>query len=353
MAPETSPGRLGPLLAAVPPVWGLLALALRSGGLGGGEALVLALPLAAVLGGFGFPARSLADSQPLGRTALWRLILVHALAAAMASAVWVATARGLAAAAAPAFPGVEARLEAAVPLLTSIGGLGFLLAAALQHAQAAARRSHEAERRELDQRVLSREAELKALRAQLQPHFLFNALNSISALTTAHPAGARDMCVRLAEFLRLSLRHGQRDAIPLGEELGLVERYLAIEQVRFGDRLRVAWEVDENARAVPVPPLLLQPLVENAVGHGIAGLVEGGVVRVAAGRAGDRLWLEVENPVDVDAPPRRRGEGVGLENVRRRLAAASGGRGRLEAGGAAGSFRVRLELPAEPEAAPR
>ncbi|MCM2258390.1 MAG: histidine kinase [Vicinamibacteria bacterium] len=345
MDSDSATGRLGPLLAAGVPVAALLALALGVGGLGWSEAAALALPLTGVLGFFGYSARYLAQSQPLRGTAWLKLAATHGVSAAMASAIWVAGARGIAAALEPAFAGLSTRLEPAVPLLAAVGGLAFLLAAALQHAQAATLLSHEAERRELDLRVMSREAELKALRAQLQPHFLFNALNSISALTTVDPAGARDMCLRLADFLRLSLRHGQRETIPLGEELALVERFLAIEQVRFGDRLRVDWQVDATAREVPVPPLLLQPLVENAVGHGIAGLVEGGAVRIEARREGGRLHLAVENPVDVDAPARRRGEGVGLENVRRRLAAAYAGAARIEVEPVPGRFRVALSLP--------
>src|SRR5262249_40432912 len=140
--------------------------------------------------------------------------------------------------------------------------------------------ARQAERRQLQLEVLSRDAELRALRAQLDPHFLYNSLNSISALTAVDPAGARRMCVLLADFLRGTLAMSTRDRIPLEDELALTDRFLNIEQVRFGARLQVERQVDDAAARCRVPPLFLQPLVENAVTHGIAGLIDGGVIRL-------------------------------------------------------------------------
>ena len=125
--------------------------------------------------------------------------------------------------------------------------------------------------------MLAREAELRSLRTQIDPHFLFNTLHSISALTTADPPSARRMCVLLGDFLRDSLALGALDRITNDRELQLATRFLEIERVRFGDRLRI----DANSSANGtwrVPPLLLQPLVENAVTHGVAHLIEGGVI---------------------------------------------------------------------------
>jgi LytS/YehU family sensor histidine kinase len=203
----------------------------------------------------------------------------------------------------------------------------------------------QAETRALELRVLSKEAELKSLRAQLQPHFLFNSLNSISALTASDPEGARRMCVLLGDFLRQGLKLGARDTIALREEIELLEKFLAVEKIRFGARLSTELRADPDALACGVPPLLLQPLVENAIGHGIATLVEGGAVRVEARVRGGRLWIVVENPRDPDAQ-RRTGEGVGLENVKRRLLALHGREARVDAIDGGGSFRVELELPA-------
>jgi LytS/YehU family sensor histidine kinase len=201
------------------------------------------------------------------------------------------------------------------------------------------------EGREKELRELAVSAQLAALRAQVNPHFLFNSLNSINALIAARPEEARRLCVRLADFLRRSLTVGSRETIPLAEELELAEQLLAIEKVRFGDRLCHEVRADDAARACPVPPLLLQPLVENAVTHGIAQLLEGGRISIAAERRQDELLLVVENPRDPDSPGRK-GAGIGLSNVKRRLMALHSDAASLRVVPQADSFRVELRLPA-------
>jgi two-component system sensor histidine kinase AlgZ len=218
----------------------------------------------------------------------------------------------------------------------SIAAHYFLLA--LENARAA-------ERRLLEVQVTAREAELRALRAQLNPHFLFNSLNSISALVGPDPEAARRMCGLLGDFLRTSLALGARERVALAEELALAERYLSIEQVRFGERLAFERRVARDAERCQVPPLLIQPLIENAVKHGVADRVEGGVVTIEACRRGATLEVAVENPCDPEAPPRR-GQGLGLENVRQRLAALDPRGTRVEVVREKERFRVVLTLPA-------
>jgi len=205
--------------------------------------------------------------------------------------------------------------------------------------------AREVERRLLASQVSAREAELRALRAQLNPHFLFNSLNSISALAGAEPEAARTMCGLLGDFLRTSLALGGRERVSLAEELALADRYLAVEQVRFGPRLLVERAVEPEALPCLVPPLLIQPLIENAVKHGVADRVEGGTIRIAARREDGLLELDVRNPRDPEAPPRR-GGGLGLDNVRQRLQALDPGRARLEVIEEPERFRVVLRLPA-------
>jgi LytS/YehU family sensor histidine kinase len=152
------------------------------------------------------------------------------------------------------------------------------------------------------------------------------------------------MSQRLADFLRDSLKLGALAEIPLSDELALAEHYLSVEQVRYGSRLRVDVLVPEAAMMCRVPPLLLQPLVENAVTHGIAHLVEGGTVTISAERASGGLEIAIENPCDPDRRARR-GAGVGLDNVRMRLEALFGRRARLDIVRAPDRFRVELTLP--------
>lgn len=202
----------------------------------------------------------------------------------------------------------------------TVGTLLYLGNLALHYVLTALEQRRTSERTEQELRVLAREAELKALRAQLNPHFLFNSLNSVSALTTVDPGRAREMCVLLSDFLRKSLRLGERASVPLAEELDLARNYLAIEQIRFGARLQVVWEVDESLHGVEVPTLLLQPLVENAIKHGIAQVTEGGILRITVVPHGPYAEVTVENPVDEDAEPPV-GLGLGLRQVKQRLQA--------------------------------
>ena len=155
------------------------------------------------------------------------------------------------------------------------------------------------------------------------------------------------MCESLGDFLRRTLALGARESVTLEEELSLVERYFAIERVRFGERLGVEQIIERGAEKCLVPPLLLQPLVENAVKHGIAERIEGGTVKIAAAVNDGALKLTVENEVDEDSGARP-GQGVGLENVRRRLDVVSARDARLDTSRENGAFRVTLTLPARP-----
>jgi LytS/YehU family sensor histidine kinase len=226
-----------------------------------------------------------------------------------------------------------------------MGVLVYLLSVAVHYLVLALETAREAELRGVQARVLAREAELRALRAQVDPHFLFNSLNSISALTSEDPAAARRMCLLLSGFLRRSLALGARDRITLEEELALVADYLAIEKVRFGPRVDVRQEVGEASLICAVPPLLLQPLVENAVRHGLAHLLEGGTIRITARRKGGRLSIAIENPRDPERPTRR-GEGVGIANVRDRLRSLYGDEASASFRADDASYRVDLNLPA-------
>lgn len=196
------------------------------------------------------------------------------------------------------------------------------------------------------------EARNLALRMQLQPHFLFNTLNSISALVHSNPDGADDMISRLGDFLRMTLEASPEQMVPLRGELAFIRAYLAIEQVRFQDRLRVELEVPADLQDLRVPSFILQPLVENALKHGLSGRPSGGTLRLRAFRDSDCLVLEVQDDGEGFEAGR---EGVGLGNVRARLGLIYKGRHQLDLLGAPGrgtlvSLRLPLALP--PEEAP-
>ncbi|MGC1912573.1 MAG: histidine kinase, partial [Candidatus Acidiferrales bacterium] len=224
----------------------------------------------------------------------------------------------------------------------------YLLAVASHYVILAIEDSNRAEIRVQETSILARDAELKALKAQVNPHFLFNSLNSISALTSVDPAKAREMCILLAEFLRMTLGLGEKASVPLSEELTMLHRYLAIEKVRFGSRLQIEEDLQPESKSAHLPPLLLQPLVENAVMHGIANLPDGGKVRLSSRSQNGRVSIAIENTFDPESTPLRK-HGLGLKNVRDRLEARYGKESNMRVGAENGIFRVDLSFPANAE----
>ena len=192
-------------------------------------------------------------------------------------------------------------------------------------------------------------AELSALQARINPHFFFNTLNTISSLVGRDPELAEEIVLTLAELFRYTFKAAGSGPVSLGEELAFVDRYLTIEKARFGDRLRVAWEVDAAARAALVPGLMLQPLVENAVVHGTAPLPHGGRILIRAAARDGRLSVEVED----DGAGLRNGsagavrEGHALANVSRRLETLYGSDAHftLEPGPGGKGARARIDMP--------
>ena len=283
---------------------------------------------------------------PLGTSSTLRLAVGHGAVALISIVVWLGLVEIVAGELAELRfgAGLDVRQAQLRAFLFGLAELPYLLSISAHYLAQAYQKSQDAERRALELRMLAREAELKTLRAQIDPHFLFNSLHSISALIGADPAAARRMTVLLGEFLRTSVAVGQRPLITLGEELQLVDRYLAIEQIRFGKRLTVATEIDPALEDCLLPPLLLHPLVENAITHGISHLVDGGSIRLQATRAGSLAYVTVTNTCDPDRP-KRRGTGVGLANVGRRLANHFPDESAVEVRELADEHRVELRFP--------
>ncbi|MEO9216643.1 MAG: histidine kinase [Rhodanobacter sp.] len=189
-------------------------------------------------------------------------------------------------------------------------------------------------------------AQVEALQARIRPHFLFNSMNTVAALIRVDPVAAERTVEDLSELFRAAL--GQHDIGDgtLGEELALVERYLAIEQLRLGARLSVQRELDGLPADFPLPRLLLQPLVENAVRHGVQPLREGGEVNLRGQRIGDGIRIEISNPLPTTPP--ESGNGHGLDSVRRRIAYRYGPLANVQAGPQGNRFVVVLQLPGVP-----
>jgi two-component system sensor histidine kinase AlgZ len=191
---------------------------------------------------------------------------------------------------------------------------------------------------------LEARARVRALQARIRPHFLFNSLNTVAALTRSDPSRAEEAIEDLADLFRVSL-NDSRAQITLREELEVARIYQRIEQLRLGDRLRVRWQVGELPPRAIVPSLLLQPLLENAIGHGIEPLPEGGTVTVDGHVDGSEVTIEVWNPVSQVARAVRSGNRMALDNIRQRLELVFPGRSAVEVVESGEDYRVRLRFP--------
>lgn len=341
-----APGRQSLYLLAWSPLALLLAyLLVMMGGLRWIEAATLSVPLALFYALICLAPWYMCLVLPLGSSQTFKLIGKHLGAAIVAGLIWIVLAKGLGLALGRYFfARLNDRVSAQLPLLFGIGVLLYLLSVSLHYVLFSMESSKEAETREQEALTLARESELKALKAQINPHFLFNSLNSISALATVDGQRARDMCIKLSDFLRTTLKLGEKPSISLADEVALAKAYLEVEQVRFGSRLRVEIDADTECGRCVVPSLLLQPLVENAVKHGVAGLVDGGTIRLEAHCSAGVLRLKICNEFDADSPAASR-HGLGLRNVRDRLRALYENRARVDTTATSDHFVVEVELP--------
>jgi sensor histidine kinase YesM len=231
--------------------------------------------------------------------------------------------------------------------LASLGGIGALLYCfwILAHYIFLMARQHEAiEREALQKRLLISETELQAVKTAVHPHFLYNSLNTVANLALVEPGKIHNLCLQISDFLRYSVSYGRKTMATVGDELAHIQNYLGIERERFGKRLQVQFEIDETARQEPLPPLLLFPLVENSIKHGIDSLLEGGTVTIRIHYAGDDLCIDVDNPYD-ELGMKQNGAGIGLEAVIKRVQAQYGRQGQVTSERGNGRFRIELRLP--------
>jgi two-component system, LytTR family, sensor histidine kinase AlgZ len=278
-------------------------------------------PLFLMYGSICLSAWYLCKFFPLKKTGIVKLIVVFGLAALVNSSLWLLIGSEWAVMLDRLFSPTGEKSFAVIEsgVLLIVGFTLYLLSGAVHYLIILYEEGRATQRKLLELNMLAREAELKALRSQINPHFLFNSLNSISALTSSDPKAARRMTELLAEFFRKSLDAGKEEFVTLREELELITHYLDIERIRFGHRLMVDIQIEDECAGQTVPPLILQPIVENAVKHGIAHIIEGGTIRIRAHCGKKSLTVSVENPCDPQRP-KGKGNQLGLENIRNRLA---------------------------------
>lgn len=324
----------------------LSALVSRWYGMSPYGSILLVVPMMAVYGEMNLSAWFIAKTFSFGKKDLSTILGVLAAVIVLVSSAWVLLCWGWTELIENIF-GIALLPQKTWVELTIVYGAGiqlYLISLAVSYLMTSFEASRQAERDAFGAQVLAQAAELKALRMQINPHFLFNCLNSINALVSQNPEKAREMTTLLADFFRKSLQYGSKDTITLAEEIALLNNYLDIEKIRFGKRLQVEQNIDQSSLAVYVPPLLLQPLLENAIKHGISGTIDGGTISIRVERKQERIFITLENPLDEETQSKK-GAGMGLQIVRKRMSTLFGSDGDVQTFRDASLFRTILFFP--------
>ncbi len=318
------------------------------------DRLLLELPVWYLWVAFGPVILALARRFPIVGPPRWRNLAVHLVASAVLSTVHIlalSVYRGLVPIPLP--PGVSVGQIAALTLIQYLLTMMTVYATivAVQHAIAQYRESRARALQAVQLETRLANARLDVLKMQLQPHFLFNTLNTISSLTMSDARAAQRMIVRLSDLLRLSLENLSIHEIPLSEELDFLRRYAEIQQVRFSDRLVLDYDIEEGTETNLVPRLMLQPLVENAIRHGVERTSAPVRVEIRARRMGDFLRIDVEDSgpgpdSEAEGSSQNGSTGIGLRNTRARLKQLYGDKQRLSIGRShAGGAVVEIAVP--------
>lgn len=253
-----------------------------------------------------------------GRATSFDLLIYHLGTGAVAVGAWLGVSYMVIKLLMPNFADYQEFLESSLPW-RAISGLLFysvLILIYYLHINGEERKRRKAVEDQLKLRI--REAEIDRLKAQINPHFLFNSLNSISSLTISKPESAREMVVKLSSFLRYSLEFKENELTSLNDEIEHIQQYLEIEKVRFGDRLQFTFDIPGDCTDCMVPNMILQPLLENAIKHGVYESLDPVLVKTTVEKSDEALIVKVTNSFDPEAPPRK-GKGIGLQNVSNRM----------------------------------
>jgi two-component system, LytTR family, sensor kinase len=271
----------------------------------------------------------------------WSLLFFHLLAATVLIVIWSYVSTIILNILAPA---LSDYLAISLPSRLMSGYLLYVFFVLLFMAIIYYQNFREKVKRESELKSLIKEAELHALKSQINPHFLFNSLNSISSLTMSDPAKAQEMVINLSVLMRYSLRHGQNEKVDFGTELKNNQLYLAIEKVRFGNKLQAIFDIEENCHSATLPNMILQPIYENAIKYGVYEATEPVELITTAYCKGEYLEISVQNSYDPGISSKK-GEGIGLRNIRERLSIIYGNPSLLRIIDTKKHFKVILSIP--------
>ena len=232
----------------------------------------------------------------------------------------------------------------ALPLLSIISLLFYFISIFFNYLALAIEKMQTIERRALESKLAATAAELRALQATVHPHFLFNSLTALTSLIKIAPEKAEASCKKLSDFLRYSLKYTQYDYVPMREEISGIQDYLSIERIRLGERLKTNMQIDPAIQDERIPPLILLPLIENGIKHGVSRQILGGELLLTVKDAGDMLNIMIKNPREENNIADY-GEGLGLSTLRKKLKSVYGSNFTLKIDNNTSSFIVHLSIP--------
>lgn len=310
------------------------------------ECLILFTPLYFLSLVFILPNYYVCRGLPIGQTGWPMLLGSHLLTLIAIVGMWTLLGQIYAATLDSASESLRyaTLFDASQPMNLTIVAIQFEVMVQIHYLFFAIEKSRDLEQAALQQKLLISQAELQTLKATVHPHFLFNSLNTLANIALSAPEQAHRFCLLIAEFLRYSVAYGKKTSVTLEDELEHIQNYLGIERERFGARLQTRFDIDERVLKVAVPPLILFPVVENAIKHGIDSCLEGGTLHVVARVHEGMLIVEVANPVD-ELGRKLKGTGHGLTSVEHRLRNRFGDKALLKTTREPGQFTVLIYIP--------
>ncbi|MBA4408211.1 MAG: histidine kinase [Bacteroidota bacterium] len=277
----------------------------------------------------------------LEEVSVGRLILFHFIAASILCGIWVYISYAIYQ---PFIYDNNNFLKDGLPSKIFVGYVMYIIYLVFFYAVNYSQSLKEKIKKESEYIALIREAELQALKSQINPHFLFNSLNSISSLTVSNPEKAQEMVINLSTFMRYSLMHNEKEMVSFSRELENIKLYLSIEKVRFGKKLNAEFEIDAHCLEAEIPNMILQPLFENAIKYGVYETTEMVTIRTTCECEGNVLKITIANDYD-SCTIKKRGEGIGLRNIRKRMEIIYNQPDLLKITDHKTSFEVQLIIP--------
>ncbi len=310
------------------------------------DSTILLAPPMILLLGIAISVWYICKGLPFEKGDILYFITRHSFTMILIIAVWIGISSGYSSLLNEYFPAGKWKelFSSSIPLLSGTGIFTYLLSILIYYLVLASERIRIAEKEVLQKQLEASRSELEALKTTIHPHFLFNSLNLISPLIKQSPDRASELISHLSEFLIYSFEHSIKKSSLVRDEIEHINNYLSVEKFRLGDKLEMAFEIEEGTTGIQVPPLILLPVVENSIKHGISQLIEGGLVTIKTFRNEEHLVIFISNPYEENIK-KLRGRGHGLNNLKKRMTLYYKGEGGVLTEKKDNIFKVRIFIP--------